>query len=105
MGQSYTVVFIVKICGISRFVKMQCYANNTKTAHFEFQLFKVETLGIKCFVKMDNYIKGETSEVDSTVPFPEDLIQSAPIMKIKEGTKLRNITGYVQKAFMVKKKN
>ncbi len=52
---------------------------------------------------MEKYVIGDTIELELSLPFdlPEEFLAGVPIMKIKEGTKIRNITGFVHRAFQV----
>ncbi len=50
---------------------------------------------------MDHYVKGDTREIDRELPFPPELTAGVSVMKIKPGTRLRNITTYVHRIFKV----
>ena len=50
---------------------------------------------------MENYTKGDEISVECVPPFPKELIDGVKVMTVKEGTKLRNILGYVDKEFEV----
>lgn len=50
---------------------------------------------------MDNYVKGEEKDIESSIPFDEDVILNVPVLKVKTNTKVHNLCGYAEKLLAV----
>lgn len=48
---------------------------------------------------MEHYTKGEEISVECILPFPKELIEGVTEMIVKEGSKFKNILGFVEKKF------
>lgn len=51
---------------------------------------------------MDNYVKGEEKDIESSIPFDEDVILNVPVLKVKTNTKVHNLCGYAEKLLAVR---
>lgn len=50
---------------------------------------------------MNNYKKGETKIIEEKLPFPDELLENAVIVKVGYGSRVQNLMAYALKAFSV----